>query len=266
MIRHPIAYRLNPSPQRPVRDSLRQAAALGAKGVVLEASGDLSPQALSESGKRDLRHVLRTVELSLVALYLPTRRPFDSLDGLEDRLTRIAGAFRLAYDLGARLVLARVGPVPPDSDEQRSSAFRQALAEIGAMADHLGVRLAVETGSEPGEVLRGFLDRLDHPGLAASVDPGALLRLGHDPVEAVVSLGPWVAHAYASEATAGATASALPVPNPRGFGFRPGSLDWEAYLGVLEEVDYRGFLTFWPDPNGPQDPYFSAVNERLRRF
>jgi sugar phosphate isomerase/epimerase len=266
MIRQPIAYRLNPSPQRSIRESLRQAAALGAKGVVLEASGDLSPRALSESGKRDLRHVLRTVELSLVALHLPTRRPFDSLDGLEDRLSRIAGAFRLAYDLGARVVLARVGPVPPDSEAERLSALRQALSEMGRMADHQGVRLAIETGTESGEVLRGLLDGLGHPGLAASVDPGALLRLGHDPVEAVVSLGPWVAHAYASEGTAGGTSQALIAPNPRGFGFRPGSLDWEAYLGSLEEVDYRGFLTIWPDPNGLQDSYFSAIRERLQKF
>ncbi len=266
MIRQPISYRLNPSPQRSVRDALQQAATLGARGVVLEASGDLSPQALSESGKRDLRHLLRTVELSLVALHLPTRRPFDSLDGLEDRLLRVDRAFRLAYELGARLLLARVGPVPPDSEAERLSAFQQALQELGRLADRHGVRLAIETGTETGEVLRGFLDRIDHPGLAASVDPGALLRLGHDPVSAVSALGPWVAHAYASEGTAGGTAYTLSAPNPRGFGFRPGSLDWDAYLGSLEEVDYRGFLTVWPDPNGPQDPYFAAMRARLQAF
>lgn len=247
-----------------MREALRQAAALGAKGVVLDAAGDVSPSRLSESGKRDLRHLLRTVEVSMVALHLPTRRPFDSLEGLEDRLSRADGAFRLAFELGARLVLARVGPVPSESEVERLAAFRQALGELGRLADHQGVRLAIETGMESGEVLRGVLDGLDHPGLAASIDPGSLLRMGHDPVAAVEALGRWVAHAYANEGGGGS--GGVISANPRGFGFRPGALDWEAYLGSLEEVDYRGFLTIWPEPSGPQDAYFSAMKERLQRF
>ena len=33
-----------------------------------------------------------------------------------------------------------------------------------------------------------------------------------------------------------------------GSGFPAGGLDWEEYLGALEEINYRGFLTIWPDP------------------
>jgi sugar phosphate isomerase/epimerase len=264
MIRSPLGLRLNPDPARSPRDQLRQAAALGAKGVVLDAAGEFSPDRLSGTGRRELRYLLRSVELGLVALHLPTRRPFDTLDQLDDRLARADRAFALAFELGTRLVLARVGAVPPESEAGRQEAFTLALTELARRADHRGVRLAIETGAEPGAVLRPFLDTLDAPVLAASIDPGALLRMGHDPIATTRDLGPWVAHAYATDAT-GPSGRAV-LPNPRGFGFPPGALDWEEYLGALEEIDYRGYLTIWPDPAADQAAQFSALKQRLDRF
>jgi sugar phosphate isomerase/epimerase len=264
MIRSPLGLRINPSRARSPRDQVREAAALGAKGVVLDATGDLSPDQLSETGRRDLRHMLRSVELALIALNLPTRRPFDTEDQLDDRLARADRAFAMAYDLGSRLVLARVGPVPPESEATRREVFSRAVGELGRRAEHRGVRLAVETGTEPGDALRALLESLGNPGLAASLDPAALLRMGHDPVAATRALGPWVAHAYATDATTG-SGRAL-VASPRGFGFPAGALDWEEYLGALEEVDYRGFLTIWPDPAADQTAQFTALAERLKRY
>lgn len=266
MIRSPLGLRLLPDPDRSIKDQLREAARVGARGVVLDAVGDLNPARLSETGRRDLRHTLRSVELSVVALSLPTRRPFDTDDQLEDRLSRAAAAFTLAFDLGAKLVLARVGAVPPEAETPRRAFFAAALTELGRRADHRGVRLAVETGPESGDDLRAFLDALAQPGLAASIDPGALLRLGHDPIEATRSLGPLVAHAYARDATAKAIDEGPVSANPRGFGFAPGVLDWEEYLGALEEINYAGYLTIWPDPRRPFEPQFKALSDRFARF
>ncbi len=117
MIRSPLGLRLDVS--RPVKDQIRGAASAGARGVVLDAAGDLAPERLSETGRRDVRHALRSVEQSLIAVSLPTRRPFDTLDQIEDRLARADLAFALAYDLGTRLVLARVGGLPPEDDAPR---------------------------------------------------------------------------------------------------------------------------------------------------
>ena len=49
-------------------------------------------------------------------------------------------------------------------------------------------------------------------------------------------------------------------------GFPPGALDWEEYIGALEEAAYHGFLTIWPDPHGDQASQFEAVKARLDRF
>ncbi|HZW33282.1 MAG TPA: sugar phosphate isomerase/epimerase family protein [Isosphaeraceae bacterium] len=254
-----MGLRLNPD--QPVRDQIHEAARLGAKGVVLDAIGDLAPHRLGETGRREVRHILRTVELSLIAVSLPTRRPFDTTDQLDERIRRADSAFAMAYELGTTLVLARVGAVPPKDEAVRGEVFTTAVRELGRRADHRGVRLAIETGAEPGETLRSFLEALDVPALGASIDPASWLQAGIDPVRSVRELAGWVAHAYAHDATGSAGVAAI---NPRGFGFPPGALDWEEYLGAFEEVGYHGFLTVWPPPGRSAAASFTAVAERLK--
>jgi sugar phosphate isomerase/epimerase len=261
MIRHLLGLRLDAN--QPARDQVREAARLGARGVVIDATGELAPHRLSETGRRELRHLLKSVELALVALALPTRRPFDTPDQVDDRIRRADGAFAMAYELGTKIVLARVGAVPPDDEPGRREAFTTALRELGMRAEHRGVRLAIETGPEPAELLQAFLETMGLPGLAASIDPAGSLKAGMDPIASVRSLAAWVVHAYANDAvhTAGSA-----VANPRGLGFPPGALDWEEYLGALEEIGYRGFLTIWPAADRPVAAQFSAIVRRLEQL
>lgn len=260
MIRHPLGLRLDP--ERSTRDQIHAAARAGARGVVLDAIGEIAPQRLGETGRRELRHLLRTTELALVALGLPTRRAFDTTDQLDDRILRADRAFALAYELGTNLVLVRAGAVPPEEEPARLEVFRTALTSLAQRADHRGVRLAIETGTEPGQHLAAFLNALDQPVLAASIDPSSLLRNGLDPVLAVRELGARVAHAYAADATGRAAALA----NPRGFGYPAGALDWEEYLGALEEIGYRGFLTVWPAPGADAAAEFTTLSQRLEKL
>ncbi len=261
MIRQPLGVRLDPD--GPIREQVRLAATLGARGVVIEAGGDLHPERLTETGRREVRHLLRSVELDLVAVLLPTRRGYDVLDDLDLRLRRADRAFEVAYDLGSRLVLVNAGAVPPEAEADRRLTYDTALAELAKSADHRGIRLGLETRSESGATLRAFLESRGTPSLAASLDPAALLGLGIDPVVAVRELGPWVVHAYASDSATGDRATR--IANPRGLGFPPGALDWIEYLGALEEINYTGFLTAWPDP-GRMDTQLPALIERLKRY
>jgi sugar phosphate isomerase/epimerase len=261
MIRNPLGLRLDPD--RPVREQIHEAARLGARGVVLDAIGDLSPQRLGATGRRDLRHVLRTVELSLVAFSLPTRRPFDTTEQLDERLRRADAAFAMAYDLGTAVVLAGVGAVPPNEEPGRLEIFTNTMRDLGQRADHRGVRLAIETGTEPGEKLKSILDSLGVRVLAASIDPASLLQAGIDPVVTARELARWVQHAYASDASGSAGVSGV---NPRGFGFRPGVLDWEEYVGALEEISYYGFLTVRPMPGRSSAVQFKSISDRLNHI
>src|SRR5262249_35173643 len=130
-------------------------------------------------------------------------------------------------------------------------------------ADHRGIRLALETGTDPGDVLAEFLGSPDTSALAVSIDPASLLQNRIDPVATTRAPGSWVAHAYASDPPTAPSGGFVTLP---GSGFPPGVLDWEEYLGALEEIGYRGFLTIWPDPARPAGPQFTAMAERFKRF
>jgi sugar phosphate isomerase/epimerase len=266
MIRSPLALRLEDDPDRSPRDRWREAATLGVRGLVLDAAGSLAPHRLAETARRDVRQTLRGLDLDLVAIHLPTRRPFDTLDQLDDRLARADQAFELAYALGTRLILVRAGAVPSEDQADRRSILAQALSELGRRAERRGVRLAVEAGGEPAAALAALLDGLDVPSLAASVDPAAFLALGEDPAAAVVALGAHLAHAYATDGAAGPARLRIASRHHAGYGFHPGALDWESYLGSLEEVDYRGHLTLWPDPRGDVAGEARRILEILKRF
>ena len=261
MIRHPLGLRLDAN--QPAREQIHEAARLGARGVVLDATGELAPVRLSETGRREIRHVLRTVELALVAIALPTRRPFDTTDQLDERVRRAEAAFTMAYELGTTIVLVRAGDVPPEDEPDRREVFTTALRDLGSRAEHRGVRLALETGTGPPGTRKSGRETLTLPGLAASIDPAASLQTGVDPVTSVRELAAWIVHAYAADAV---HASGSAAPNPRGVGFPPGALDWGEYLGALEEVGYRGFLTIWPAPGRPIATEFGAIKRRLEQL
>lgn len=259
MIRNPLGLRLDGD--QAVRERIQRAARLGARGVVLEATGELAPHRLGQTGRRDLKHLLRSLELSLIAVHLPTRRAFDALDQIDERIRRADAAFAMAFELGTPIALARIGPIPTEDDATRLENLSTAAASLAQRCDHRGVRLAIEADPETIGRLPGFLDALNQPTLAASIDPTGILGAGLDPIAATRALNQWVAHAYAGEA-AGSPATR----NPRGAGRVASALDWEEYVGALEEIGYHGFLTVWPDPSADPAAEFKAVVERVSRI
>jgi sugar phosphate isomerase/epimerase len=260
MIPHPLGLRLNSD--RSIRDQIREAAELGVRGVVLDAIGDLAPHRLGSTGRRELRHLLRTAEIALIALGLPSRRPFDTTDQLDDRLRRADQAFAMAYELGTNLVLVQAGPVPPTEEAQRRETFTMAVTALGQRSEHRGVRLALESAGQSGRELGAFLNSLDMMSIAASVDPSTQLRAGIEIVETMRDLGRWVGHAYLP-GSSGASPGTLQAHRS---GFAPSGLDWEEYLGSLEEIGYRGFLTLWPEPAEDARAQFNRVVLRLKNL
>ena len=56
------------------RQGLPQAARMGAAGVQVDAAGDLAPDRLTETARRELKNLLRTYAQDLTALNCPLRR------------------------------------------------------------------------------------------------------------------------------------------------------------------------------------------------
>jgi sugar phosphate isomerase/epimerase len=222
----------------PLRRGLQQAQRLGVGGVQVDAAGDLSPKNLSQTGRREFRHLLRSYDLELTALGSPQRRGLDVAEAQEARIEHVRKVMSLSFDLGPRIAIVQAGRVPEDADAPSAALLSEALLALGHHGDRTGAVLALETGLESGAVLRKFLDRFDTGGLGANLDPANLLIGGFDPYEGARALHGKIVHTHAKDArTAGANRAAREVP------LGHGDIDWVQYLGVLEEVDYRGWIT-----------------------
>src|SRR5262245_32784538 len=89
----------------PLRRALAEAARLGVTGVQADAAGDLSPKVLSQTGRREFRHLLRTYNLELTALGCPLRRGLGAAENQDARIEHVRNVLTLSFDLGPRIAV-----------------------------------------------------------------------------------------------------------------------------------------------------------------
>jgi sugar phosphate isomerase/epimerase len=239
-----------------LRRSLAQAQRLGATGVEIAAAGDLGPQTLSQTGRREVRNLLRAHDLEVSAVFCPLRHGLDVAENLQPRIDFIKQVMALAFDLGPRIAIVQAGRVPEKDDDPRLPHLRDALDALGRHGDRVGARLALDTGAESGATLRAFLDRFDSGSLAVNYNPANLLIDGLDPALAIRALARRIAHIHAEDARAVSPNRLDRVPVGHG------DLDWMQLLATLEEVEYRGYLTV----TGDDPAEMGAGLEVLRRL
>src|SRR5262245_61553378 len=221
----------------PLRRALQETERLGVTGVQVDAVGDLSPNQLSQTGRREFAHLLRAHNLELTALGCPLRRGLDVAEGQQPRIEHVRKVMSLSFDLGPRIVIVQAGRIPEEAADPRAGLLSEALFALGHYGDRTGTTLALETGLESGAALRRFLDRFDTGSLGINLDPANLLMHGFDPYASVRALHGKIVHAHAKDARA-ASASRAAQEVPVGHG----DIEWMEFLGVLEEVEYRRWL------------------------
>jgi L-ribulose-5-phosphate 3-epimerase len=228
----------------PLRPALAAAARLGVAGVQVDAAGELSPSVLSETGRRDFRNLLRSYNLELTALGCPLRRGLDAAENQQQRLEHVRKVLALAFDLSPRLAIVQAGRVPGDdeADSPRARTLTESLTALAAHGDRIGATLALETGLEPGAALAAFLGRFDSGSLAADLNPADVLGNGFDPYDAARALRGRVAHVHAKDARKSSPSRASQEV-PLGHG----DVDWLQFLGVLEDIEYRGWMVVQHD-------------------
>src|SRR5438874_642371 len=221
----------------PFRSALGRAGKLGVAGVQCDAVGELAPQRLTATGRREITHLLRSHDLALTALVCPLRRGLDVALDLEPRLAHIRDVMSLSFELGARMTIVEAGRIPDGADEPRVATLTEALRNLGQHGDRTGTVLALQTGLDSGTALAGFLARLDTGGLGVNFDPANLLLNGFDPVAELSALRGRIVHVHATDARRGGSSrSAGAVPLGRG------DLDWLQLAGTLAAFEYRGWV------------------------
>ncbi len=176
--------------------------------------------------------------------------------GLVPRATREARTAELlriaefARQLGVSAVGIHIGLLPHD---EKSADY----AELVALARRLCGQLApssqaihLETGQEPVEVLRRFLQDVDRENLLVNFDPANMILYGSgQPLPALAALGAYVRGVHCKDATwsdrpGDAWGTEVPVGQ--------GDVDFPQMLGILADVGYAGPLTI--EREIPQQP------------
>lgn len=222
----------------PFKQALHTAARLGADGVEIDVRNLLKPREVSGTGLRQVRKMLDELNLRVCAVGFPTRRGYDVPDDIQRRVEATKEALKFAFELGARVVVNHVGPVPSDENSPQWQLLCETLNDIGRYGQHVGATLAAETGTESGQDLARLIERLEPGALGVNFDPGSLIVNGYSAREAVDALARYTLHVHATDGvTDRARGRGIETPLGRG------SVDLAEMLAVFEEHRYSGFYT-----------------------
>lgn len=232
----------------PAREAIATAANHGFNAVEFDAVGELSAKALSRTGRRELRHLLRSQGLSLSAIGFPTRHGYDELDRLDARIEATTAALSLAFELGCPMVINQIGKIPDPSDPVRASAFGDAIRRVANAADRVGSRFAIQTGLNTPTALRTFLEAVGAPSLGVNYSPAHLLMLGVDLAQGIEELHAWIMGVHTRDVVRSGVATTGLRDVPLG----KGEIPWPSLFETLASIDYVGPYTLVGEfPNRP---------------
>lgn len=241
---------------RDLRTALRRARDLGLAAVELDARGGLSPDQLTQTGLRQIRKWLGDEGIVVSAVTFRTRGGYADPDRLEGRIAATKRALELAHAFGARVVLNRIGDVPPADATPQWQLLVDVLTDIALWGQRVGATLCAEAGqASPADLARLIAD-LPEAALGCDIVTGALLVHGHDPVAAIETLGPHIESVHATDAVAGPFAG-----RGRAVVLGTGQVDLPAVFAALEERAYRGWIGLEPvEERAARDELAAAIH------
>lgn len=221
----------------PLRQGLPQAAKLGVGGIQLDAVGGFSPERLAETGRKELKNLLRTFDQKLTALNCPLRHSIEVAENQQPRIEYIRTVMSLAFELGPRIAIIPFPKLPGEHEPERARLLREALLDLGRYGDRVGSVVALEIGFDPPEAVRDYLATFDVGSLRVNYDPANMLAHGLDPVKSVIPLHRLIAHTHARDArNVSVSRGVQEVP------LGAGDVDWLSYVASLAAIEYRGYL------------------------
>ncbi len=245
----------------PLRAGLPQSAKLGLGGVQVNAVGELSPDKLGDTGRREVRNLLKTYHQQITALNCPLRYGLDVAENQQPRIEYIRQALSLAFDLGSRVVIVPCPKLPGEGEDVQATLLREALADLGRHGDRVGVLLALEIGLDSPEAVAAYLGSYDVGSLKVNYDPANLLVNGFDPVKGVLPLHKLIVHTHARDVRR--TSLTMGAKEVR---LGAGDIDWLSYIATLSVVEYQGWLTIERETAADRIGEITAAAEFLKRM
>src|SRR5262245_46261077 len=99
----------------PFRQAAARTAKLGCQGLEFDATGELLPDKLGETARREIRTILKGYSLEAAAVGVPLRRGLDVVEDQQARIEFVTKAMRLSSDLGARKLVLPCPALPGET-------------------------------------------------------------------------------------------------------------------------------------------------------
>lgn len=243
----------------PIREGIKKAAELKLDGIQPYAtSGDISPENLTKTGRKDFKEFVEGLGLRISALVGDFGHGFADPKTVSENVEKTRGVIDLAFALGVKIVTTHIGVVPENENEVGWKMMVQSLPEVGTYAFNRGIVLATETGPEPAALLKKLLDYVNNPGLKVNYDPANLVMVaGDNPVKSVYTLSGYIVHTHAKDG--------VKLPDEGGrkrWEEKPlgeGNVDFPEYLKAMKEIGYNGFFTIEREVGShPEDDIIKA--------
>ena len=113
--------------RQPFKKALHLAGEMGADGVEIDARREVKPRDLTQTALRQIRKMLEDQRLTVCAVRFQTRRGYDVVEDLDRRVAATKEAMRMAYQLGASVVVNQIGRVPSDEADPGWNQLVQVL-------------------------------------------------------------------------------------------------------------------------------------------
>ncbi|MBM79504.1 MAG: hypothetical protein CMJ78_02780 [Planctomycetaceae bacterium] len=235
MLKHPIAVATRCFGQ-PIKQSIDTAMITGASGIQLDARNELKPSSLTETGRRQFLHELDERDLKISSLHFATRRAFYDLDQLDARTAATCAAMEFAFQMKATVLTIRLGRIP-DEESIEYSTLCQVLDDLARHSNRVGTTLAITPTNDSPESLSRLLTKVDSGPLGINFDPASFVMSSIDAAAAFRELYKWILHFTVRDGLKDIDGSGFEVAVGRG------DVNWEECIALLEEADYRGWLT-----------------------
>lgn len=260
------------------------ASEMGFDGIQIHLAGELAPSRVTPEIIKSRRETAEKYGLEIVSC-VGDAGGFGFVDPKDapGKVELTKRKLDVAKELGASIVTAHIGVIPDDFTSDAFFSMRDSLNGIGKYAESVGLRYAIETGPEPAERLRRFLDALDTDGVGVNLDPANLVMVtDYDPAKAVRILGQSIFHTHVKDgrlikktdpkviydyfAVGGIEDIRLSdyfIETPLG----EGDVDFDCYFSALKEIGYDGYLTVeretGSDPKADIQKAIDFINEKL---
>lgn len=263
----------------PYRESIEACAKLGAQGVQLYAvEGELAPENVTKESLAEKVQILKDNGVAVSALCGDLGgHGFARKDDNVWKVEKSKRIIDLALNMGTNIVTTHIGVVPHDENSETYKIMQAACNELAEYANSQGAFFAIETGPEPADRLKKFLDSLSSRGVGVNLDPANLVMVtDDDPVKAVHTLKDYIVHTHAKDGVM------LEKTDPQiiydffaegGIGdlnlakyfletpLGEGKVDFKEYLKALDDIGFKGYLTIEREAgDNPYDDIELAVN------